>query len=48
MKSQDTQIHLNYSHGDAIITEGETGNNAYVVIKGQVRITRRLIKKSSL
>ena len=45
MQSQDTPIHQYYSDGDVIINEGETGNNAYVVIKGQVRITQKVNEK---
>ena len=45
MQSQDTPIHQHYSDGDVIINEGETGNNAYVVIKGQVRITQKVNEK---
>ena len=45
MQSQDPPIHQNYSDGDVIIAEGDTGNNAYVVIKGQVRITKKYNEK---
>jgi CRP-like cAMP-binding protein len=45
MQSQDTPIHQHYSDGDVIINEGETGNNAYVIIKGQVRITQKVNEK---
>jgi CRP-like cAMP-binding protein len=42
MQSQDPLIHQNYSYGDVIIAEGDTGNNAYLIIKGQVRITKKV------
>jgi len=45
MKLQDTPIHQHYSDGDVIITEGIMSNNAYVIIKGQVRITQKVDKK---
>jgi CRP/FNR family transcriptional regulator, cyclic AMP receptor protein len=45
MKLQDTPIHQHYSDGDIIITEGIMSNNAYVIIKGQVRITQKVDKK---
>jgi hypothetical protein len=45
MQSQDPPIHQNYSDGDVIIAEGDTGNNAYVVIKVQVRITKKVNEK---
>ena len=45
MQSQDSPIHQNYSDGDVIIAEGDMGNNAYVVIKGQVRITKKYNEK---
>jgi CRP/FNR family transcriptional regulator, cyclic AMP receptor protein len=38
-------MHQNYSDGDIIINEGDMGNNAYVVIKGQVRITQKVNEK---
>jgi CRP/FNR family transcriptional regulator, cyclic AMP receptor protein len=45
MKSPDTLIHQHYSDGDIIINEGDTGNNAYLIIKGQVRITQKVNQK---
>ena len=45
MKLQDTPIHQHYADGDIIITEGIMSNNAYVIIKGQVRITQKVDKK---
>jgi CRP/FNR family transcriptional regulator, cyclic AMP receptor protein len=45
MQSQDPPVHQNYSDGDIIIAEGDTGNNAYLVIKGQVRITKKVNEK---
>ncbi len=45
MKLQDTPIHQHYGDGDIIVTEGIMSNNAYVVIKGKVRISQKLDKK---
>lgn len=45
MSLQDTPIHQHYGDGDIIITEGIMSNNAYVVLKGQVRITKKFDKK---
>lgn len=45
MSLQDTPIHQHYGDGDVIITEGIMSNNAYVVLKGQVRITKKIDKK---
>lgn len=45
MTLQDTPIHQHYADGDVIITEGIMSNNAYVIIKGQVRITQKVNKK---
>ncbi|MBC8288000.1 MAG: cyclic nucleotide-binding domain-containing protein [Nitrospinae bacterium] len=45
MRLQDTPIHQHYSAGDIIVTEGIMSNNAYVIIKGQVRITQKVDKK---
>lgn len=45
MKLQDTPIHQYYSDGDIIVTEGIMSNNAYVIVKGKVRITQKVDKK---
>ena len=34
-----------YSDGDVIISEGVISNNAYVVISGKVRITKKVNHK---
>lgn len=45
MSLQDTPIHQHYGAGDTIVTEGIMSNNAYVILKGQVRITKKIDKK---
>ncbi|MBT5471130.1 MAG: cyclic nucleotide-binding domain-containing protein [Nitrospina sp.] len=45
MSLKDTPIHQRYADGDVIITEGIMSNNAYVVLKGSVRITKKIDKK---
>ncbi|MBC8283809.1 MAG: cyclic nucleotide-binding domain-containing protein [Nitrospinae bacterium] len=45
MSLKDTPIHQNYADGDVIITEGIMSNNAYVVLKGNVRVTKKIDKK---
>ena len=45
MSLQDTPIHQHYGDGDTIITEGIMSNNAYVILKGQVRVTKKIDKK---
>ena len=45
MKLQDTPIHQHYGDGDTIVTEGIMSNNAYVIIKGKVRISQKVDKK---
>ncbi len=45
MSLKDTPIHQRYADGDVIITEGIMSNNAYVVLKGTVRITKKIDKK---
>jgi len=45
MKLQDTPIHQHYGDGDTIVTEGIMSNNAYVIIKGKVRISQKVEKK---
>mgnify|MGYP006442031515 FL=1 len=46
MKLQDTPIHQHYGDGGTIVTEGIMSNNAYVIIKGNVRITQKVYKKN--
>jgi hypothetical protein len=46
MGSQNTMIHHNYFAGDAIIIEGDSGNDAYVIIKGKVCITKKVNQKA--
>jgi len=46
MSLQDTPIHQHYTDGDIIITEGIMSNNAYVILKGKVRVTKKIDKKS--
>jgi len=45
MSLQDTPIHQHYAEGDTIVTEGIMSNNAYVILKGQVRVTKKIDKK---
>ena len=45
MSLQDTPIHQHYADGDIIITEGIMSNNAYVILKGKVRVTKKIDKK---
>jgi|GEM_PF-3871287 CRP/FNR family cyclic AMP-dependent transcriptional regulator len=45
MSLKDKPINQRYSDGDVILTEGIISNNAYVVLKGSVRITKKLIEK---
>ena len=45
MSLQDTPIHQHYGDGDTIVTEGIMSNNAYVILKGQVRVTKKIDKK---
>ena len=45
MSLQDTPIHQHYADGDIIITEGIMSNNAYVILKGKVRVTKKIDKR---
>lgn len=45
MSLQDTPIHQHYADGDTIITEGILSNNAYVILKGKVRVSKKIDKK---
>ena len=40
MQSTNKIAHESYTDGDVIIKEGDKGNNAYIIIKGNVRITQ--------
>ncbi len=44
MSIKDTSIRQYYADGEAIITEGIMSNNAYVVLKGSVRVTKKIDK----
>ena len=44
MSLQDTPIHQHFADGNTIITEGIMSNNAYVILKGKVRITKKIDK----
>ncbi len=46
MSLQDTPIHQRYADGNTIVTEGIMSNNAYVILKGQVRVTKKINKKT--
>ena len=46
MSLQDTPIHQHFADCNTIITEGIMSNNAYVILKGKVRITKKIDKKS--
>jgi len=43
---KDTPIHQRYANGDVIVSEGIISNNAYVVLAGEVSITKKLDKKT--
>ena len=45
MSLQDTPIHQHFGDGDVIVTEGIMSNNAYVILKGKVRVTKKIDKK---
>ncbi|MZG54589.1 MAG: cyclic nucleotide-binding domain-containing protein [Nitrospinae bacterium] len=45
MSIKDTPIRQHYADGEVIITEGIMSNNAYVVLKGSVRVTKKIDKK---
>ena len=40
MQPTNKIVHKSYTDGDVIIKEGDKGNNAYIIIKGNVRITQ--------
>ncbi|MCH8157529.1 MAG: cyclic nucleotide-binding domain-containing protein [Nitrospinae bacterium] len=46
MSIKDTGSIQRYSEGDVIISEGIVSNNAYVIISGKVRITKKVDKKT--
>ena len=45
MSIKDTPIRQHYADGEVIITEGIMSNNTYVVLKGSVRVTKKIDKK---
>lgn len=46
MSIKETAVLQRYSDGDVIISEGIASNNAYVILSGQVRITKKVDKKT--
>lgn len=46
MSIKETGVIQRYSDGDVIISEGIVSNNAYVVLSGQVKITKKVDKKT--
>jgi len=46
MSLLDTPVHQRYANGDVIVSEGILSNNAYVVLAGEVRITKKLDKRT--
>ena len=45
MSIKDTPIRQHYADCEVITTEGIMSNNAYVVLKGSVRLTKKIDKK---
>jgi CRP/FNR family transcriptional regulator, cyclic AMP receptor protein len=45
MSLQDTPIHQHYGDGDTIITKGIMSNNVYAILKGKVRVPKKIDKK---
>jgi len=43
---KETSIVQRFSAGEVIISEGIISNNAYIVLKGEVRITKKIDKKT--
>lgn len=43
---KETSIVQRFSEGEVIISEGIISNNAYIVLKGEVRITKKIDKKT--
>jgi len=46
MSIKETGSIQRYSDGDVIVSEGIVSNNAYVIMSGQVRITKKVDKKT--
>ncbi|PIQ96926.1 MAG: hypothetical protein COV67_07060 [Nitrospinae bacterium CG11_big_fil_rev_8_21_14_0_20_56_8] len=46
MNIKNTPIHQRFGNKEVIISEGIRSNNAYVVLKGEVRITKKVDKKN--
>ncbi|MFQ5450409.1 MAG: cyclic nucleotide-binding domain-containing protein [Nitrospinaceae bacterium] len=42
----ETSIVQHFSDGDVIVTEGIISNNAYIVLSGEVQITKKVDKKT--
>ncbi|GJL78764.1 MAG: hypothetical protein NPINA01_17530 [Nitrospinaceae bacterium] len=42
----ETSIVQRFSDGEVIISEGIISNNAYVILKGEVRITKKIDRKT--
>ena len=43
---KDASIVQRFSDGEVIISEGITSNNAYIVLRGKVRVTKKLDRKT--
>ena len=43
---KDASIVQRFSDGEVIISEGITSNNAYIVLRGRVRVTKKLDRKT--
>jgi len=43
---KDASIVQRFSDGEVIISEGITSNNAYIVLRGKVRVTKKLARKT--
>jgi CRP/FNR family cyclic AMP-dependent transcriptional regulator len=43
---KDASIVQRFSDGEVIISEGITSNNAYIVLQGKVRVTKKLDRKT--
>lgn len=46
MSLKNTPIVQRYSDGEVIVSEGVASNNAYVVVAGKVKITKKVNKKT--
>jgi CRP/FNR family cyclic AMP-dependent transcriptional regulator len=43
---KEASIVQRFSDGEVIISEGITSNNAYIVLRGKVRVTKKLARKT--